>query len=487
MVTVDPLPVAGPDSPAVELFLERSAAVTARAPLTDTAEERAIVERLCRRLDGLPLAIELAAARTKALSPAELDEQLRLRPGVLTDRQRTNARHRSLTALIDWSHDDLDDPVRAAFRRLGVFRAAFTLDAAEQVLDEVGGPVAVDDVLVELVERSLLRRYCDRSGTSRYQALDAIRAFMLDRLAQAGEMNAAMAAHARWAADFAERAEAGLRGPQEAAWAAAVHQQFDDLRAAVDWSIEAGSAEARRIAVALQFYALWRGVSELFRWAERAAEALGVTDASLAGATWAGAASGAWQRGDLARSRALLDAGSAAVTGVPSPLGRRRLAEVTADLALLTGALDEAIVRYGEARDLALAAGDVAQAVWDEASRALAQAYGGAPSAALGTAASALRLAKRAGAPSLVAYAHFAVAESALGTDPARARRHLSAAAGAAATVGADYLVALQYGFPRPLCVPQPRRPFGLGPLRAPADGGAHRVGARGWRSPCAR
>ncbi|MEZ5260749.1 MAG: BTAD domain-containing putative transcriptional regulator [Acidimicrobiales bacterium] len=126
VVTVDPLPVAGPDSPAVELFLERSAAVTARAPLTDTAEERAIVERLCRRLDGLPLAIELAAARTKALSPAELDEQLRLRPGA--HRSTTDERSASIPdrTFIDWSHDDLDDPVRRLPQARRVPRCAHT-------------------------------------------------------------------------------------------------------------------------------------------------------------------------------------------------------------------------------------------------------------------------------------------------------------------------------------------------------------------------
>jgi predicted ATPase/DNA-binding SARP family transcriptional activator len=430
---VGPLGTGGHDSPAARLFTERCRTIGTVTSAT-TAVELETVAELCRRLDGLPLAIELAAARTRAITPAELAAELRERPVLLVDKQRTQPRHRSLTALIDWSHDDLDERSRTGFRRLGVFRGSFTLDDAVGMLTETGFDAAmVPDVVVELVERSLLVRSSDGT-TSSYRALDSIREYMLTQLGRAGETTHAMAAHARWAADFAERAEVGLAGPAEADWAVLVYLHVDDLRAAVDWSISVRGDEALRIVAALHLFAVWRSESEIHRWAERATAA-GAPQCAALPSAFAAAASGAWQRGDLAAASRALSAGAGH--------GRsRRLYEGAGDLAILTGDLDEAAARYLEARDLAIEQADPAQAVWDEGSRALAYAYG-QDERAFEAAERTMTIASGIGSPSALAYAHYVLAEAVIDIDPERARHHLGVADAAANEVGSTYLSAL--------------------------------------------
>ncbi|MEU4272353.1 LuxR C-terminal-related transcriptional regulator [Streptomyces sp. NPDC026092] len=249
---VPPLSRAGADeSDAVALFLDRAGAVGAAAVvgvLTDPAV-RARVVALCERLDGMALAIELAAARCATLGldglTAGLSQQLRL----LAGGPRATDRHRSVRAVLDWSHDLLEPADRALLRRVSVFVVPFTAEAAT----EVGGfaplaPVDVADGLGRLAEQSLLAVVPSETGT-RYQALETIRQYGTERLAAADELDAVRTRHVRWclarAAELVEPVEPDGERAVRADWRARFDAVADDLRAALTWSAEAeADAEA---------------------------------------------------------------------------------------------------------------------------------------------------------------------------------------------------------------------------------------------------
>ena len=226
VIPVEPMPIGD----AVSLFVTRASA--AQPGFSITPENRAAVEEICERLDGLPLAIELAAARITVLAPAEMLSRLNDRLGLLTggDRDRP-ARHRTLRATLEWSHDLLTDDERSLLACLGVFAGGFSLDAAEAVCG------ADLDVLASLVDRSLLRRAGDR-----FEMLDTIRAYALERLEETGEAEAVRdphAAHFEAVAENAHQARHREPGP----WLGILALDHDDLREALDWL--AGS-DARR-------------------------------------------------------------------------------------------------------------------------------------------------------------------------------------------------------------------------------------------------
>ena len=186
-------------SAAVRLFAERAAAVS-EGFAVDAGNVDAVVE-ICRHLDGIPLAIELAAARVRAMAPAEiarrLDERFRLLAG---GSRRSQERHRTLLATVAWSHDLLTDEERTTFRRLAVFPASFDLTAAEAVAGD--GDIDAVDCVLRLVDRSLV---VYEPAEDRYRLLETLRQFGADRLAEAGETEATRERHARYFLDFAAR------------------------------------------------------------------------------------------------------------------------------------------------------------------------------------------------------------------------------------------------------------------------------------------
>ncbi|MGW0068095.1 ATP-binding protein [Streptosporangium sandarakinum] len=245
IVPVAPLPVA---SDAERLFLDRAAA----ADPGFTADP-AVVAELCARLDGMPLAIELAAARSASLGAdgllATLDDVLRL----LAGGRGAVERHRSLRAVIGWSHDLLGEEERTLFRRLAVFTGGFDLDAAVAVTRGGGrGPVA--DVLGRLVDKSLVVR---RGGESRWRLLETVRAFAADRLAAAGETDETRRRHLEWAAATATALEdrtagaTALPDPRAGGWRDDFDAVADDLRAALAGSPPGPGAVPHRLARAL--------------------------------------------------------------------------------------------------------------------------------------------------------------------------------------------------------------------------------------------
>lgn len=220
--------------PAVALFLERARALVPAFQLTgDNA--RAVAE-ICVRLDGLPLAIELAAARIPILTPQQIAARLGDRFRLLTGGSRSwPDRHRTLQAVVDWSYDLLSVEEQAVLRRLGVFVGAFTLEAAAEVV--AGPPVRDDrvlDLIAALVDHSLL--VVDAGRPAPYRLLETIRHYALARLADAGEAEAARDRHLACYLRAAERGAHGLEGPRDPTPVAAVAAQHDNVRAAMEWA-----------------------------------------------------------------------------------------------------------------------------------------------------------------------------------------------------------------------------------------------------------
>lgn len=256
--------------PAVALFLQRAQALT--PDLVLTADNAPAVAELCVRLDGLPLAIELAAARTPVLSPRMILERLEQRLTLLRwEAPDLPERQRTLRAAIDWSYDLLATEEQALFRRLGVFVGGFDLDAAEAVaaaggehgLAERGRGLEALDVLAALVDKSLVAVEDRRTERVRYRLLESMREYALEQLTHAGEAEAARRAHARYALALAERAAPELLGPQQRAWFWRLEQEHDNLCAARAWLAAQGEDDlALRLAAALGYFWWARGYIE---------------------------------------------------------------------------------------------------------------------------------------------------------------------------------------------------------------------------------
>jgi len=236
-------------SPAVRLFADRAAAVRPGFRVDDVSAGPTAA--ICRALDGIPLAIELAAARVRALTPQQVAERLDDRFALLSVGTRSALpRHQTLRAIVDWSWDLLDDTERAVLRRLSVFSGGATPDAAEHVCAPDGGATdrtTVVDVIASLVDKSLVTAAGD--GHVRYGLLETVRAYAADRLAESGEADRTAAAHADYFLDLAERAEPQLRSRDQLAWLDRLAAEHDNLSAALRHVVAAGNASA-----ALRFF-----------------------------------------------------------------------------------------------------------------------------------------------------------------------------------------------------------------------------------------
>ena len=223
------------EAEAVELFVDRACAVDGRFALTDG--NAPFVAEICRRVDGIPLAVELAAARVKLLSPKQLTEKLNERFRVLSGGSKdAMPRHQTLRATIDWSFDLLDEPSRALFRKLSIFVGGWTLDAATAVCAEHGDEWEVLDALSSLVDKSLVS--VEAQGEERrYDMLASIREYAKERLGEAGEAQAAAAKHAQFYAALVKRLQPLARELEDGQWRHRLAEELDNLRAAVEWTI----------------------------------------------------------------------------------------------------------------------------------------------------------------------------------------------------------------------------------------------------------
>jgi predicted ATPase len=256
-------------SPAVQLFVERAAAVR---PDFGLADDNAVdVAAICRRLDGIPLGIELAAARIAHLSPRTIASHVgQLLPLLTGGAPDAPARQRTMSHAVRWSYDLLEPAEQTLFCRLAVFAGGCTIEAATDVCGKRLADAAPDDrsvevstllLLASLADKSLLRT-TDRDGETRYRMLEPVREFGLVQLAARGEETAARRAHAEHLLAFADRARIDLSVHDPAAWIRRLNAEIDNFRAALRWLIDTAPAEdetALKICNELAHFWLWRG------------------------------------------------------------------------------------------------------------------------------------------------------------------------------------------------------------------------------------
>lgn len=298
--------------PAVALFAERAQSVKPDFQLT--SENAAAVARLCVRLDGLPLAIELAAARSKLFTPASMLEKLAgesasaplldLLAGGPRDR---SDRQRTLRGALDWSYRLLDADEQTLFRRLSVFVGGRTLEAAESVCNAMGDLRAgIVDGVLSLVEKSLLQQQEGPGGEPRFWMLETIHSYAAGRLEESGEAETLRRAHAEYYLALTEQGEPHLRGAEQKRWLDRLESEHANIRAALGWALANGEGElAQRIAAAVWRFWVGRGhLSEGRAWLARAREADARRTSARAAACRAGATL-AQSQSDYAQALAL--------------------------------------------------------------------------------------------------------------------------------------------------------------------------------------
>ena len=378
------LPDAGPlpslghlrDIPAVRLFVERAWAATSDFAFTE-ATAPAVVE-ICRRLDGLPLAIELAAARTRVLPPAALLARLERRLPLLTGGARDlPARQRTLRDAIAWSYDLLDERERALFRRLAVFVGGWTLDAATAVCR--AGEAANADVLDELTsltEKSLIVRVPASGDDPRFDMLETVREFALERLEAGDEAESARQRQLDACVALAERARPALDGPEQATWLARLETERANARAALAWACDREEwAAALRLAGALgRFWEVHGHIREGRAWLDHVLAGAGGSYPPLRVPVLQAAGTLARTAGDYAEARRRLEACLALQQSLDDEAGAARtwfeLAQVAhylGDFDEVSAACDRSLTLYrrlGDRRGIAVAAGMLGHGAW---------------------------------------------------------------------------------------------------------------------------
>ena len=425
---------------AVALFLDRASAV---APEVDTADV-ALVADICRRLDGMPLAIELTAARLRARSLQEIATGLDERFELLARGPRVGPeRHRSLRAAVEWSIALLEPAERTCFNRLAVFVGGFDEEAAKHVVsDDTLLPGSVPGLLDALLDKSLVKR---RGGFDppRYWLLETLRDYGRQQLRADGSEARIVDRHADYFLAFAAAAGDAQAGPHETEWAQRVDHEIANLRAVHTHALETGDLDrALRLAAALFDYAYPRMRSEVLRWAEEVAERAAESGHELLPIVYTAASTGAWQRGNLERSRVLGLLGCDAVEGHDPTLARFPL-EALGDAHLLSGRLDEASDCFRRALALSIEAGDthtVATTQWNEA---LSLAYAGRGEEARAVAAASLASAEALESPSSLAFAFYASGEATADDDPEAAAELFARSLAEARRAGSQFVLGL--------------------------------------------
>lgn len=260
---------------AVRLFVERARA--SGAHLSEDRHVAAVIAAVCRRLDGIPLAIELAAARAAALGIEELGVRLEDRFQLLTGGRRTALpRHQTLRATFDWSYELLLETERAMLRRVGVFAGDFSLDAAVAVAGELPAPLVVDDI-ANVVAKSLIVADL-RDETAQYRLLDTARIYAVDKLRSSGELPEVARRHAEYYRALFEPAEVESESRPQAEWLAVYGRHLDNVRAALDWAFSPEGDRQIGVMLTIVVVPLWVQLSLLSECRERVARALDALD-----------------------------------------------------------------------------------------------------------------------------------------------------------------------------------------------------------------
>jgi predicted ATPase/DNA-binding SARP family transcriptional activator len=415
---------------ATALFVHRA---RAQRPDVEVGPQERSVAEICRRLDGLPLAIELAAARTRAMSVSDVARRLdggRLLSG---GPRVAEPRHQSLAAAIGWSYELVGAAERALFSRLSVFAGGFDLDAAHGVCGAAGAAAADTlDLLTVLVDHSMVVPV-DGSAASRYRLLETLRAYGRERLREAGDEIGTARRHARYFVDLVERAAAGVQGPDERAWVERLLPDHDNLRAVFARARDDGDADlVLRLVSSLPEVVHIRVGYESAVWAEQSLDlAAGHPRfVEVAG----GAARGAWARADFAHARRLAE-----LAGGRAPRrGAARIAhpgDVLADVALYEGDVEAARRHYEAEVAVARVADDPLRLVWTLYYLAICCAVQRASGPGLAAARESLEVAATTGNPTAESMARYALGLVQKWSDPARALELFDEAARLAADV----------------------------------------------------
>ena len=319
---------------AVRLFVDR--AVAAEPSFQFSEQNAAAVVRICRRLDGIPLAIELAARRVTALSAQRIAVRLDQRFRLLSGGSRVGLpRQQTLAATVDWSYNLLSPPERVLFDRLSVFAGGFTLEAAETVAGETGedagssprrvtGPdlTEVVDLLTHLVDKSLVVADLEAAGTERYRLLETLRQYAHERLATRGECEEIGHRHAAYYLDRGVEARPHVLGPDQVSWLDRLDRDHDNLHAALRWAIEREDADlGLRLVASLSWFWYLRGHYGEARALRAAVLALPTRPdlAALRAELLQGGGMLAIHQGDYPAARAFLDEGLAIARRVNAP------------------------------------------------------------------------------------------------------------------------------------------------------------------------
>jgi len=353
----DPAKIGGDDS--VQLFVERA---RLRLPgFLLTKENARSVVAVCNRLEGLPLAIELAAARMGTLAIDEMAQKLDDSLDLLSTGPRTvPPRQRTMRAAIGWSHELLSEQEKAMFRRLSVFAGGFTLEAAEAVCP--GSIIEEGEVLnlaSRLVDKSLVVAETNAEGRVRYLMLEPVRQYAHELLVRSGEIEEARRGHAQFFRALAERAEPELKGTTQEAWLGRLEDEHDNFRAALSWMVEKGEVELalRLSAVLVEFWHLHVHHTEAQRWLEDALAEEGgsppVRMKALERACFL-----AWEQGDYERAVVLGEDGlvlarrfgdDASAAAILANLGSVAMSRMEVDRA--SALLEEAVAMYRASGD----------------------------------------------------------------------------------------------------------------------------------------
>ena len=414
-------------APAVELFCQRALAVS--SSFAPDADQRAAIVEIVSRLDGLPLAIELAAARLVSLEVGELAEGLDQRFELLSIGSRTSPRHSSLAAAVSWSFDSLDDELQRSFAALSVFSRPFeSADAAAVCGIDVA---SVTGLLSTLVEQSLVQRALGR----RYVLLETLKAYGAEQLIGSGDADRVGERHARWMVDWVEAADRALTDPSRSVLAE-IDEAIPELRVALAWLVGHGMADhAGRLVIGLMDYGLLRLRPDVLAWADAALAADPEDLGAAAPALYAASAYASWMAGDVVRALELVEH----AMSVERRHGRRPTARVRTmrgNIDLFEGRLSNATEWYRQAIDAA--ADDEAERTFNRATELLSLGYAG-DAAAPGMADQLIRdIGDAATAPN--AYMWYCAGEADLSFDVDRARVRLVRAIELAEATNASFV-----------------------------------------------
>jgi predicted ATPase/DNA-binding SARP family transcriptional activator len=396
---VPPLPV----DDAVALFVQRARAASPDFRLDPAASDA--IAAICTRLDGLPLGIELAAARMRAMSPSEVAERLEDVP-LLGGGRGPEPRHQGLVAAIDWSYRLLSEPEQRLFRSMSVFAGGADLRGVHRVADPTAAEDDVLDRLTRLVDRSMV--VAESSVRSRYRLLETLRAYGRSRV-EAERADAVLARrHAEYYVDLAERAALGLQGPDERAWADEALADSDNLRAAFAQLWAAGDRDllVRLVAAVPELVHLRVGY-ETSGWAERVLDVADPDHPRYVAAVGA-AARGAWNRGDFRLATQLAHRAQ----GRRPPAGTPRIAypgDVLADVSLYEGDVDVALRYYAAEAERSRKDGDRIRLVWTLYYVAVCQAVRREPRAGMAAAQESFDVAESTANPTAQSMGRYAL------------------------------------------------------------------------------